>query len=398
MTATPRRSKRLFTAPRILALACALLAATAAAPGAQQAPAAAAPSLDAILKQVATYDGGIASDALWKLRDYVYARKDDAAGRAECETKLLQFLKAQATPSAKMAAGRLLRVIAGDTAIPALQAMVADSRYSDYAIYVLQPMPGTAAETALLQSLKTARGAQTSAVVAALGQRRAASALPLLEPMLRDPALAPAAAIAIGRIGGTAASAALASAYNAASGDMKRLLAASMLEAGHGFLAAKEPEAAEGLFKVLAADSTLPAPMRTAAFIGNISSAGARAPALLVVMLGGGEADARAAAVAKIGDVIPPDGIGPVCDLLPRLPEETQVQVLAALSRYPASRVRPAALEAAKSDSANVRVAALRTLESAGDASIVPLLAEIAASAQKGPVQDGARQRCYGAD
>ena len=121
-----------------------------------------------------------------------------------------------------MAATRLLRVIAGDTAIPALQVMAADPRLSDYAIYVLQPMPGSAAENALVGALTAARGAQKAAIVAALGQRRASSALPLLEPMLRDPALAPPAAVAIGRIGGPAASAALASAYGAASGESKR--------------------------------------------------------------------------------------------------------------------------------------------------------------------------------
>jgi hypothetical protein len=72
-------------------------------------------SLDQILKEVSTYDGGIESAAMWKLRDYVYARKDDPAGRAECEAKLLQFLKTSATPVAKMAACRHLRVI-GPTA------------------------------------------------------------------------------------------------------------------------------------------------------------------------------------------------------------------------------------------------------------------------------------------
>ena len=396
MKTTPRRSTRLFTAPRIVALACALLAATAAAPGAQQAPAVAAPSLDTILKQVATYDGGITSDALWQLRTYVYARKDDAAGRAECEAKLLQFLKGQATPSAKMAASRLLRMVAGDTAIPVLQTMVADPRYSDYAIYVLQPMPGAAADNALAQALKTARGGPKAAIVAALGQRRAAGALPLLEPMLRDPALATAAATAIGRIGGPAAAAALASAYGAASGEAKRLLAASILEAAQALLAASEPEASADLFGPIAADRSLPAPMRRAALMGNISAAGPRAAGLLVTMLGGDDADGRDAAIARIGDVVPPDGIGPVCDVLPRLPVDAQVQVLAVLSRYPARRVRPAALQAARSDSPDVRAAALRTLESAGDASTVPFLAETAASAQKGPVQDAARHALGG--
>ena len=372
---------------RILALAC-ILATTAGAAGAQTAQPA---SLDAILTQLATWDGGIASEAVWQLRDYVFSRNGDEAGRAECETKLLQFLKGPATRSATMAATRLLRVIAGDTAIPALQVMAADPRLSDYGIYVLQPMPGSAAENALVGALTAARGAQKAAIVAALGQRRASSALPLLEPMLRDPALAPTAAIAIGRIGGPAASKALASAYGAASGESKRLLAASLLEAGDGLLAARDTEGAASVFGTLAADRTLPAPMRTAAFIGSISAASPRAPSLLVTMLGGDDADARAAAIARIGDIIPPDGIGPVCDLLPRLPDAAQVQVLTAIARHPASRVRPAALNAAKSDSPDVRVAALRTLESAGDASTVAFLADTAGSAPKGPVQDAAR-------
>ena len=397
MRTTPRHSPRLFLSARIPALACALIAAAVAVAGAQNAATAPTPSLDVILTKVATFDGGITSDALWQLRSYVYARKDDAAGRAECEAKLLPFLKGPATPSAKMAAARLLRVIAGDTAVPALQAMVADPRFADYAIYVLQPMAGAAAETALVQSLKTARGAQKVAIVAALGQRRSASTLPLLEPMLREPALATAAATAIGRIGGPAAATALKSAYGAAPGDAKRLLAAAMLEAAAGLLAAKEPEAASSLYDAVAADRSLPAPLRRAALMGTISAAGPRAASVLVGMLGGDDADGRTAAIARIGDVIPQDGIGPVCDLLPRLPADAQVQVLAALARYPASRVRPAALQAARRDAPDeVRIAALKVLEAAGDASTVPFLVETATSEKKGPVQDAARRALGG--
>ena len=50
-------------------------------------------------------------------------------------------------------------------------------------------------------------------------------------------------------------------------------------------------------------------------------------------------------------------------------------------------------LNAAKSGSPDVRVAALRTLESVGDASTVPFLADTAAIRRpKGPVQDAARR------
>jgi HEAT repeat protein len=136
--------------------------------------------------------------------------------------------------------------------------------------------------------------------------------------------------------------------------------------------------------------------MRTAAFIGHISAAGSRAPATLVTLLGGSDADGRAAAIARIGATIPADGIGPVCDLLPRLPEAEQIQVIAAVARYPAARVRPAVLTAAKSGPTDVRAAALRALESVGDASTVPFLIATAAAAEKGPVQDAARRALGG--
>jgi len=92
----------------------------------------------------------------------------------------------------------------------------------------------------------------------------------------------------------------------------------------------------------------------------------------------------------------PPDGIGPVCDLLPRLPEAAQIQVIAAISRYPAARVRPAVLAAA-----DERFAGGARGRPAGagirrDASTVLFLAETAASAEKGPVQDAARRALAG--
>ena len=65
---------------------------------------------------------------------------------------------AGARPSAKDGRHRYLRVIAGDTAVPALQAMLADDRSADLALYVLQQIPGPAAEDALVQALKTTRG------------------------------------------------------------------------------------------------------------------------------------------------------------------------------------------------------------------------------------------------
>jgi HEAT repeat protein len=394
MTTTHRCSSRFLIAARAAVLGGALLLLAAPAANAQ-APAQASPapaSLDAILKQVSTFDGGIESASVWSLREYVYARKDDPAGRAECEAKLLQFLKSPATPVAKVVVSHHLRVIAGDTAVPALRAMLADPKLADPAIYVLQQLPGPVAEAALVQALVTARGNVKVSTIAALGARHATAAVPALVPLLKQPELTVASATALGSIGGPDAAAGLASAFTGGPPDVRRAVAGPMLAVADGLLAARQTGGALDLYRAVSSDRSLPPPVRRAAFMGGVSAADAGATGLVLTMLRGVDQDEQSAAIAKIVDAIPADGIAPVCDLLPRLSEPLQVQALAALATYPGDRVRPAILEAARASSPAVRVAALKALESAGDSSVVPFLVERAASAGKGAEQDAARR------
>ncbi len=392
----------------VLALALAAMSVSSVVARAQTPTPAA--SLDDILKQVSTYDGGIDSAAMFKLRDYVNARKDDPAGRAECEAKLLQFLKTSATPVAKMAVCRHLRVIGSDTAVPTLQAMLADERSADMALYALQQIPGGAAEGALVDALKTAKGSTTTAVIAALGERKATAAVPALVPLLTQPAFGGAAATALGRIGGDAATAALVTVYAGTSADLKPVVAASLLACAEAWLAAKNADAALRLFESLSSDASLPVPVRKAAVMGRISAAGAHARRILLEYLlepgtpiyvgtdqgvvrktaGASDPDMQEAAIAKVAEVFSPEAIEPVCALLLRIPERAQVQLLAVLSGYPADRVLPAVLQSARSDALSVRIAAMKALESTGGPSVVPFLAEAAAGA-RGPEQAAAR-------
>jgi len=375
---------------RVCGVTVMVLAAMAGFARVSQAQTPAAASLDDILKQVATYDGGIDSAALWKLRDYVYARKDDPAGRAECEAKLLQFLKTPATPVARMAAIRHLRVIGSDGAVPALQAMLADERSADMAMYALQQIPGGAADTALMRALTTTTGATKTAVIAALGERRVPAAVPALVPLLQQPAFGRAAAFTLGRIGDERAAAALVASYPAASADLKPIVASSILACADRWLAAKNAAAALGLYQPLSSDASLPVALRRAATMGKISASGSGGPALLLDLLKGSDGDMQDAAIARVADVVAPDAIGPVCALLPQLPETAQVQLLAVLSGYPEALVLPTVLRAARSSALPVRLAAMNALESAGNPSVVPFLAEKAADT-RGPEQAAAR-------
>ncbi len=376
--------------PALLILGIGVLAVALWAPVARAQATQPAPSLDAILKEVALYDGGIDSGALWKLRDYVYARKDDPAGRAECETKLLAFLRSSATPLAKMAAGRHLRLIAGDTAVPALQALLDDGRSADIALYALQGIPGVVAEHALIQAVSTTVAETRTAVIAILGERRVEMAVPALVPLLQVRVYAVASATALGRIGGEAATAALAAAFDGASRDVKPVIASAILAAAHQMLANGNTARASRLYESVGADMSLPMSIREAAAIGTISTAGTGAPALVLRLLSGSDAGLREAAVSKIADVFIPATIGQVSALLSDLPEATRIQVIAVLATYPADRVGPAVLSQLDSESEAVRLAAMNALPSIGGISAVRPLAERAAAA-RGAEQAAAR-------
>jgi hypothetical protein len=343
------------------------------------APAPAA-TLDGILRQLSAYDGGIESAAAWKLRDYVRAHRDDPAGRTECETKLLAFLKTTATRSAKMEAARHLRVISGDTAVPALSALLIEGRSSDVALYVLQQIPGASAEQALVTALKKTTGATTLSVIAALGERRSEVAVSALVPLLSQPTLATSVGISLGRIGSDTAGAALSEALPTASALLKPTIAAAMLSCAERHVAAGNIPTAARLYDAVRADTSLPTSLAEAAAIGQIACAPNKA-ALAIEYLGSADAVSQAAAMVRLQDVVPPEGVAPVCLVLPRLSEPLQIKVLAALATYPAGRVLAAVLGAARRDSEPVRIAAIKALESTGGAAEVPFLVERAATA-----------------
>ncbi len=395
---TTRRRVAICTVP-VLTLGALLLAAAvpvgaqtppAVPAAAPQASAAAPASLDAILGRVALYDGGIESGAMWQLRDYVYARKDDPAGRAECEAKLLAFLKTGASPVARMAACRYLRLIAGDSAVPPLQAMLTDEKSADLALYALQGIPGAAAEKALLQGLGVTAGATRIAIVAALGERRSAAAVAAVAPLLQQAALAPTAAVALGRIGGAAAVAPLSAMLPGAAPALKPVVAGALLEAASAFVAAKNAEAAAAIYERLAADASLPAAQRRAATLGRIDTSRAGARTLVTSLIAGTDAVAQEAAIARVPDTFTADAVAPVCALLPKIDPGPEIALIAALSGYPGELVVPAFLDAARSPSDAVRIAALRAIGQTGGAAQVAFLAERASSA-KGAEQAAAR-------
>ncbi len=207
--------------------------------------------------------------------------------------------------------------------------MLADDSSADLALYALQGIAGAAAERALVQGLGATTGATKIAIVAALGERRSAGAVPALVPLLQQPALVGPAAIALGRIGGEAAAAALGSAFGGAAGVLKSTIAGALLEAASGFELGNQRLP---IYERIASDATLPEAQRRAALIGRIHSSDPRQA--VIAMLASRDPLAQEAAIACVSFAFLPDTIGTLCAMLPGLPDAAKVQLIAALAGY----------------------------------------------------------------
>lgn len=161
-----------------------------------------------------TYDWGVDPKVLQPLNDAIVTTHGDAAARLELETRLAAVLKTDVPRAAKDAICRLLKPIGTAASVPALAALLADENLSHMARYALELMPAPEAGEALRAALPKVGGTLKIGVISSLGVRGDAAGVAPLQALLADgdPAIARAAAYALGAIGSPEANAALAAA------------------------------------------------------------------------------------------------------------------------------------------------------------------------------------------
>jgi HEAT repeat protein/type 1 glutamine amidotransferase len=353
------------------------------------------PSLEAILRDLDSFAYSRNEEVLYRLREYILNNRGTEESRAGGEDKLLTFLGSTPNPDAKLAVCRELRLIGGDNSAAALGPMLLEPETTDLARYALEKIPGSAVDKVLVDALNTAMGEVKTGIISSLGNRKSAGAVPALAALLTapEPAVASASAVSLGRIGDKEAAAALSAAYDKAQGALRSEIASSLLLCADELLSLRDYATADEICgKILGSQPPLtPVVLRQTALKGKIRAAEKEAArALIIDTLTRGPQEMQEPAIGLVPTIFKDADIGQVCALLPKLPEASQVQMLAALSGYPKDAVQSTFLTAAKSASLDVRVAALRGLAKVGDASTVLLLAERAAGS-KGLEQMAAR-------
>ncbi|MGZ5454349.1 MAG: HEAT repeat domain-containing protein, partial [Candidatus Aminicenantales bacterium] len=230
-------------------------------------------SLDAILKDLQTYDFASGVGAPMRLHAYVFTHKDDPQDRKDTEAALLKFVQSSPAPGGLMAACRALRLIGGPDSVPVLEALVLKPETTDPARYALERIPGAEADQALLALLDKTQGDIRRGIVFSLGERRSAAAVPVLARLAggKDAVLAADAIKALGKTGGPDAIQALSAALGKAAAALKSEIASALLCSAEGAATAGDKVAAAAVYDKVLAANVSPA-SRQAAFKGKIAS------------------------------------------------------------------------------------------------------------------------------
>ncbi len=305
-----------------------------------------------------------------------------AAGTAgaAAERELIAVLQSNAGAVEKCAACQQLRICGTTESVAALAAVLGDERVGHAARYALEGMPYPEAGAALRDALARTSGLVKVGLIDSVGQRGDTAATPLLIPLLADAdtTIAATAALALGRIGDQAATAALVAARNSRNSEVRRTVQESLLRCAEARLdQGNASEAATIYRQVLEAEPT-PA-IRLAAWRGLVLSDGDRRVELVMGALTGTDKPLRLIAI-KLARETKDDEILKAClRQWKSLDPDAQVLVVNLLADQADRASRPDILAACRSSEKSVRIAGIKALGVVGDAANVVWLAEQAA-------------------
>lgn len=298
------------------------------------------------------------------------------------ESDLIAVLTSSAEPAAKAVACKRLAARGGPDAVPALAALLSDPQLSSWARIALQSIPDPAAAAALRDGLGRLDGRLLIGAVNSLAVRGDAAAAPALVGLLgsADPEVQSAAAVALGRIGGTTAENGLKRLLSTAGSEGVRSAAAEgLIRLAERLAAEGDKPAAAAVFDLVRA-AGVPKLRALEATRGAILARGSAGLPLLVEQL---RADDKAA--FRLGLSVARELAGPEVGaaLVAEFSQATaarQTLLLIALADRGDAAALPLFKKLAMEAQGEVRATATTALGRVGGGASVPLLFEVAAT------------------
>jgi HEAT repeat protein len=305
--------------------------------------------------------------------------------QSDKEKSHIQTLQsAGASKPDKALACKHLAIYGTADAVPALAALLPDKELASWARIALEAIPDPAADDALRDALNRVEGKLLIGVINSIGVRRDAKAIEPLAQKLKDndPAVASAAAVSLGKIGGEQAAQALQPSLTAGPPPVRSAAAEGLVLIAERFLADGNREVATKLYDTVRQVADLPKQRIQEATRGAILARHADGIPLLIEQLKSPDKDSFAIALRTARELVGGDVTEAIVAELGKSPPERQsLMILALADRKDAKeKVLPVVMSALEKGAPNVRVMAATVLETLGDASSVPALVDAAAS------------------
>ncbi|MHC4323357.1 MAG: HEAT repeat domain-containing protein [Planctomycetota bacterium] len=295
------------------------------------------------------------------------------------ESDLISILQSDAPKAEKAITCKLLAIYGTDKSVPALAPLLADEELSSWVRTALEAIPGPEAGAVLRGALDNLQGRLLVGAINSVAVRRDRRAVNRLVPKLddSDAAVASAAAVALGHIGGMEAAGALRQSLNDAPAGVRSAVAEGCILCAEWFLAqGKTAEAVRMYDMVRRAD--VPEQRHLEAIRGAILARGSDGASLLVEQLRSGDKEKFGIGLRTARELAGREVTEALAGEMARLKPGQRPLLLLAIADRDDSAVLPTVQKAAKSGPKNLRITAINILIRLGDVSCVPILLDAA--------------------
>jgi len=231
--------------------------------------------LEKALAQIKTYDYGQSREPLRAVEALILDSYGNTMARKQLELRLASLLDAEVTRACKDFCCRQLAMIGTHDVVPALAKLLGQENLSHLARIALERIPGEAADAALLDALENVSNKLKVGVIHSLATRQTESAAATLQEYLSDsdPQVAAAATAALGAIATAEAAEALGAFQEKAPKQLRLAAADAYLACAQRLLADGKKAQALVIYKAIS-KSEQPKHVHVAAMRGLLAATG----------------------------------------------------------------------------------------------------------------------------
>ncbi len=304
-----------------------------------------------------------------------------AASADEKERQLIAVLRSDAPPQEKAITCKKLAICGTKEAVPALAPLLSDEKLASWARIALEAIPDPASDAALREAAGKLKGRLLVGVINSIGVRRDAKAIETLASVLKgdDPEAASAAAVALGRIGGTQAGKILEGALTSSAPAVRSAAAEGCVLCAEGFLGVGKADEAVRLYD-LVRRADVPKQRILDGTRGAILARKSAGIPMLLELLKSEDKALSGIALSTARELPGGDVTEALVKELGRIPPDRQPLLVLALSDRGDSKALPFLLEVIQNGPKSVALAAINAMERIGNASCVAVLLKAALS------------------